>query len=184
MGQEVFVRGLTRRKTRVDANDSMGTAAARIDLADGPTRRIFSNKSTTAVVLPDVHAVLQKPGTLATQSTTSGMVFRAPRAMKVWGVAAQAGTAPGGTALLTLDVHKAASATAAGTTIFTDQARRPAFAAAAGNTVLGGTANMGYPGTGSTYTVDLAAGDYLRVEVDVVGNATAGADLAVQIFGY
>lgn len=184
MSQEIFVRGVTRRKTRVDANESMGTAAATVDLEDGPTRRIFSNKSSTVVVLPDVVATLQKAGTVAAATTDTGLVFRAPRDMKVWGVAAQVGTEPAGTALLTLDVHKAATPTAAGTTIFTDQARRPSFVAAESATVLGGSANMGYPGTAAAVTADVAGGEYLRVEVDSVGNSTAGADLTVQIFGY
>lgn len=183
MAQEVFVRGLTRRKTRASNNASMGTVAARVDLDNGPTRRVFSNKSTTAVVLPDVVAVLQKAGALATGTTTTGMVFRAPRGMKVWGVAAQVGTAPA-TQSIILDVKKAATPTAAGTTIFTDQNRRPTIAASGDSSTLGGTANAGYPGTATGVTADLNAGDYLRVEIAQVGTGTTGSDLSVQIFGY
>lgn len=72
-------------------------------------------------------------------------------------------TAPAGAALV-VDVNKN------GTTIYTDQANRPSIAV--------GTNSA----TGNNPAVTtLAAGDYLTVDVDQVGSATAGADLTVTV---
>lgn len=189
MGQEVFVRGLTRRTTRAGSAVYGKTNVAKVDLEDGPTRRSFQNKSTTIVVLPDYVVTMQRAGSLPLAGTASGMVFRAPRAMKVWGVAAQVGTIPAGAGTTLLDVKYVAGTaapTAAGTSIFTDSTRRPSFQPGTVHltaTPLGGSTNAGYPGTGTVKTFDLAAGDYLRVEIAGTA-ATPGSDLTVQIFGY
>ena len=78
-------------------------------------------------------------------------------------VRAAVDTAPAGAALV-VDVNKN------GTTIYTTQANRPSIAA--------GTNSA----TGNNPAVTtFAAGDYLTVDVDQVGSATAGADLTVTV---
>jgi len=157
MAQQVWIKTLTRRHTRV--NDPLpsqaglgaagvtgqGTAQyygnyvsragqsvagvnnqiALVDLEDGPTSRIFANKSTTTVVLPDIVADFQISGLAVVGSANSGLVWRVPRAMNIWGVAVQAGSAPiGGTVLF--DVVSVANPTATlGTSIFVDAGRIP-----------------------------------------------------------
>ena len=72
-------------------------------------------------------------------------------------------TPPAGAALV-VDVNKN------GTTIYTNQANRPSIAAGANSA------------TGNNPAVTtLAAGDYLTVDVDQVGSATAGSDLTVTV---
>jgi hypothetical protein len=192
MGQQIFIKTLTRRKTR--ANDPLpsqpgaggqysggalvaptGTSQtistnfggntltsyagqsvagatnqiALVDLNDGPTRRIFSNKSTTVVVLPDVVTNFQIPGAVTTGSANTGLVYRVPRNMTIWGVVAQIGTKPsGGAGSLTVDLVSAASPTAAGTSIFVDSARVPSIGSATDYSVLGDnlTTFTGLPG--------------------------------------
>ena len=78
-------------------------------------------------------------------------------------VRAAVNTAPTGAALV-VDVNRN------GTTIYSDQGGRPSIAA--------GTNSA----TGNNPAVTtLAAGDYLTVDVDQVGSATAGADLTVTV---
>ena len=226
--QELFVRGLTRRKTRVQdpvANQagaggnylggtlspptgtsggtvsSFGGTAAKIDLADGPTRRIFSNKSATVVVLPDYPIILQKAGGLSAAGTASGLYFRVPRNMTVWGVTASVGTIPTGGTGVAVDVISAVSPTAAGTSIFLDATRKPIIAATTDASPMpafvqtGGSAgNPGSAGANGTVALGLGSagnasyyatsGSFLRVEILGVGGTVAGSDLVVQIYGF
>ncbi|GAA1578631.1 hypothetical protein GCM10009789_35220 [Kribbella sancticallisti] len=78
-------------------------------------------------------------------------------------VRAAAHTAPAGAALV-VDVNKN------GTTIYTNQADRPSIAVGT-NSATGN----------SPAVTTLAAGDYLTVDVDQIGSATAGADLTVTV---
>lgn len=194
MGQEIWIRGLIRPKRRMggtaSSNPTAGTVAAKIDLEDGPSRRLFANKAQSFVVLPDITVSMNKAGSAVAAGTASGMVYRAPRAMKVYGVVGQLGVIPSGSGTTILDVKKVAGTaapTAAGVSIFTDATRRPMFMSGTVHTTYtpyGGTTFAGQPGTGSTYTVDLAAGDYLRVEVAGTAATSPGQELSVQIFGY
>lgn len=81
-------------------------------------------------------------------------------------VRASVGTAPTGAAIR-VDVNKN------GTTIFTTQANRPNIAVSTF--------------TSKVTTMDvtsLADGDYLTVDVDIIGSTVAGADLTVQVLCY
>lgn len=98
-----------------------------------------------------------------TLTTSLKAVFIAPFALAVINVKAAVATAPSGASLI-VDIHKN------GTTMFTTQANRP--------TILDGqTAD-----TSSTPDVtSIAAGDLIRLEIDQIGSANAGADLSVTI---
>lgn len=100
---------------------------ALINLDDGPTRRIFSNKSTTVVPLPDVVADFQISGQAAAAGTASGLVWRAPRNCMIYGVVVQAGSVSAGAGSVTFDVQSVSTPTAAGTSIFVDSTRLPAL---------------------------------------------------------
>lgn len=183
MAYKVRVRGLTRAPYRIHVEDpnTVSTTPVLVDLDDGDTRRRLQNQRARWVVLPDINTSLQKAGTVATVTTASGMVFRAPRDMTVWGVAATVGTAPTDADFI-VDVHKVdagGEATDAGTTIFTTQANRPTIAATETSSPFPGTSGAGVPDV-----QEVNEGDLLRVEVDQVGSGTAGSDLVVQILGY
>lgn len=76
------------------------------------------------------------------------------------------GSAPTGSTLLTLDVNKN------GTTIFTTQTRRPIFQASSFRAAM----------TAPPDILTFAAGDYLTLDIDFVGNTLAGSDLETIIF--
>jgi hypothetical protein len=196
-GQQVFIKTLTRRKTRV--NDPLasqpgaggnisfggytaptGTSGASnsvagqsiagltnnialVDLTDGPTRRIFSNKSTTVVVLPDVVTNFQVPNAVtnsgaAGSGTATGLVWRVPRNLTVWGVAAQFGSSPAGAGTTIVDVVSAVSPTAVGTSIFVDASRKPSATASMDYTTLGGANYVGNPGGQAIVNAAITAG--------------------------
>jgi hypothetical protein len=87
-----------------------------------------------------------------------------PFAATIVDVRASVGTAPVGAAI-TLDVNKN------GSTIFVTQANRPSIAAGANVTASPAVPN----------TTAFAAGDYITVDIDVVGSTTPGSDLTVTI---
>lgn len=86
------------------------------------------------------------------------------RVLTIQAVRSSVGTAPTGSSLI-VDVTKS------GATIFTTQANRPTIAAAANTS--GKVTNMN--------VTSFADGEYLTVDVDQIGSATAGSDLTVQI---
>lgn len=86
-------------------------------------------------------------------------------ARTIVGVRFSVGTAPTGAAAI-VDVNKN------GTTIFTTQGNRPTVGIGANTSGL--VANMD--------VTSLAAGDFLTVDVDVVGSTIPGADATVQVF--
>lgn len=87
-----------------------------------------------------------------------------PFAGTIVGVIASVGTAPTGSSVV-CDVNKN------GTTVFTTQANRPSIAAGTTSTTMTAVPDV---------TV-VAAGDLLSVDIDAVGNSTAGSDLTVVV---
>lgn len=104
--------------------------------------------------------VFNVPGNVATQTGRSRIYLEAGFTVET--IRAAVGTAPAGAALV-VDVNKN------GTTLFTAQGNRPQITP--GNNTA----------TGSPEVIDLAAGDYLTVDVDQVGSGTTGADLTVTV---
>lgn len=100
-------------------------------------------------------------GTIAV--TTGKSRWYADRAYTIKKVRASVDTAPTGTSIR-IDVNKN------GTTVFTTQANRPDIA------VSTNTDEANNPDVTA-----VAAGDYLTVDIDVIGSTVAGADLTVQI---
>lgn len=116
----------------------------------------------------DENLVFAKEGVLAITTGSSRFVW--PYAVSVEGVRLVAGTPPTGSGI-TVDVNKMLAATPATvTTIFTTQANRPTVPA--GN----------YAGSEAVPDVkSFAAGDMLRVDIDLVGSTTPGSDLTVVV---
>jgi hypothetical protein len=111
----------------------------------------------------EVLTTFSRPGILTATPGTGRLRF--PWAIRVLGVTAAVNTAPTGTSLI-LDVNKN------GTSIFaTTPSNRPTIAAAANATTVEPVPD----------TVNLAAGDYLTVDVDQIGSGTAGSDLTVFV---
>jgi len=218
MGQQVFIKSLTRRKTRANdplpsqggkgtsgsnsqqtvnyggtvtsyAGQSIGGAnnnIALVDITDGPTRRIFSNKSTTVVVLPDVVTNFQIPGAVAVAGTASGMVYRVPRNMTIWGVAAQFGFAPTGSGTTVIDLVSCSSPTAAGTSVFVDASRKPGATAGVDYTTLGDnlTTYTGLPGGAAIQNAGNVGNSLVgtaQVGQGISGNSNAFAGSAVGL---
>lgn len=86
------------------------------------------------------------------------------RDLEITKVTLSAGTAPTGAAL-TIDVSLE------GTTIFTTQSQRPKIAA-----------SEFYGESGTPQVTTWPAGEYLAVDVDVIGSTVAGSDLNVSIY--
>jgi hypothetical protein len=124
------------------------------------------NKSEVDTKLAAKQTVLgtwTQSGTLVTG--TGAQRLYAPFACTITQVRASVVTAPtGGTTQLKIDVNKN------GTTIYGTQTARPIFAASS-VTAVGGAPTV----------TTLAAGDYLTIDVDEIGNTVAGADLTVQV---
>jgi len=182
MAQEVNVRGIARVPFGAGSASNTtvsGSAVATLDLDDGQTRRMLQNERARFVVLPDLYPVMQVSGAVSVAGTASGLVWRAPRACKITGVVAQVGTAPVGADLIlnVKQVGAGSAPTAAGNAMFTTSAHQPTIADGEFASVLNGTA-------GVVEVQNVAAGDYVRVEVEQVGSSTAGGNLSVQLFGY
>ncbi len=105
---------------------------------------------------------LGQTGTLATGTGLDQVPI--PRTMTITSVTARVSTAPAGAAIR-VDVNKN------GTTIWTTQTNRPSIAIGANSS--GRVTNMD--------VTSLAAGDYLSLDVDVVGIGTLGSYLVVTI---
>jgi hypothetical protein len=179
MGYSVRVVGFGRQEEFRVGNKVVSKTPVLVDLDDGRVRRSLGNERGRFIVLPDMPVTLQIRGAVATGTTATGLVWRAPRAAKLYAVTAQIGTAPTGANMI-LDVHKIAAggaATAAGTTVFTTQSRRPTITAATTVSTLNATA-------GVPEVQDIAEGDLLRVEVDQVGSGVAGSNLTIQLHLY
>lgn len=121
-------------------------------VSDGGVTRIL----TDHIVISWAYA-----GTIAV--TTGKSRWYADRAYTIQKVRASLGTQPTGAAVR-IDVNKN------GTTIFTTQGNRPEIA------VSTNTDEANNPDVTA-----LAAGDYLTVDIDVIGSTIAGGDLTVQI---
>ena len=181
MAQEVNVRGIARVPFGAGSASTTtvsGSAVATLDLDNGQTRRTLQNERARFVVLPDLYPVMTIAGGVgtATVGSTSGYVWRAPRAGKLTGVVAQVGSAVGGTVSLIVDVVNAGQAdpTAAGTSVFVGKTgQRPTIGTGAYASTLNGTA-------GVPVNQNFAAGDFLRVQV---AQGTA-ASMTVQFIGY
>ena len=106
--------------------------------------------------------VFSKQGTLATGVGVSRQYV--DEAYVIDQVRASVNTQPTGASVI-VDVNKN------GTTIFTTQSRRPTIAVST-NTAIN---------SGAIEVLNLAAGDYLTVDIDQIGSTVAGADLTVNV---
>lgn len=183
MAQEVYVLGTTRTPWGAGSANIKAGTVAKVDLADGPTRRSLQNERARFVVLPDIYYTAQVEGAVATLGTASHMVFRAPRAMFITGCVAQVGQTPSaGTIIVDLkyvaNTGGTVAPTAAGTSMYgTATALRPQIVTGSfASALASGTSGTGVPVSGS-----VNAGDYVRVEVT---QATGGTAMTVQLFGY
>jgi hypothetical protein len=171
------VKGLSRRGFRVD-NDSRVSYALEttIDLDDQKQMRHLKNERGNFYSPPEFNITLRKAGTIATQTTASGLNWVVPRAMVLKSVRATLGTANTGATFI-IDVNKIAAGletTAAGTTVFTTQSRRPTIA-------ISGTVSTLDATNGVPQVTAFAAGDIVHIDVDQVGSTVAGADLTVML---
>lgn len=100
--------------------------------------------------------------------STGKIRYRFPFACKLAGVSLAVNTAPTGADII-CDVNKN------GTTIFTTQANRPR--------IVAGTFATS-PEVTNMNIIDVAAGDYITLDVDQVGSTVAGADFSAFIRYY
>lgn len=103
-------------------------------------------------------------GNLAVSSGTFRLYNDMGSNWTVSGVRASVGVAPAGASII-IDVNKN------GTSLFTTQANRPTIVAASNTS--GNVTNMD--------VTTVAPGDYLTIDIDQIGSATAGSDLTVQL---
>lgn len=145
-----------------NANVSASAAIAESKIAFNTSTGHSHNGSDSKLISVNRAFSWYVSGTLVT-GTNNGPRYVAPQALtivKVWLIVR---TAPTG-ADLTIDIHKN------GTTIWSTQGNRA-------KVVAGAT-------TGNTTTFNttaLAAGDYLDLDIDVVGSSVAGVDLTVVL---
>jgi len=116
----------------------------------------YNSYSTDIVSIPYTVS-----GTLAAEPGTVRLYIGV--AAKIKGIRVGVGTAPTGASII-VDVNKN------GTTIFTTQANRPTIAIS----TFSDTSSL-------SDIVDIAAGDYLTIDVDQIGSTIAGSNLVVTI---
>lgn len=168
MAHYVTLEGLDRVPFRVSGNQAAEYGdREQIDIDSVASARALLNYRGEFFTVPYLDLPLRHAGATSTTTTDSGLAFKADKDYTILSVSATVGTAPAGGAEL-YDVHLATTRDGAGASIFTGAGERLSIAAAA-------NVNTG----GALGTTVLAAGEYLRVEIDQVGSGTAAEDLVV-----
>lgn len=130
--------------------------------ANTPDNTKFLRGDETWQLIPNLNVPWSMDGTIYVKVGTKR--YYVERAYTIVGVRFTLGTAPTGAAAV-VDINKN------GTTIFTTQGNRPSVAIGANTSGLVTNADVN----------SLASGDYIGVDMDVVGSTIAGADATVQM---